>query len=108
MADPTVIATATVTVLAAIGTVTVLIINALSSAKRELITLQHDLAEKAKVQGEKIHDLVNGNAHAAAEKLASVEAQLASLRKELTRLQEQRVEDAKTREGSSRRRDDPR
>ena len=81
---------------------TVLIINALSSAKKELLTLQHDLAAKATAQTEKIHDLVNGNAHAAAEKLASVEAQLASLRAELTRLQEQRVEDAKTREAGTR------
>ncbi len=101
MVDPTQVAVAATLIIAAFGGLSVRLVRAVTNAKKELITLQYELSAKATKQGEQIHDLVNGNARAAAEKLAAMETQLSAMRDVIAKLQADRVEDAKLREANA-------
>ena len=84
--DPTIIAAAIVTVIASLTAAAVTIINAVSSARNRKISNNKQ---------NEIHDLVNGSATLAAEKLKKLEDQLILVQKQLIESQEKRVTEAK-------------
>jgi len=93
MNDPMILAAAAVLIIGALATGVVSIITALSKMKGELLTKVATVSDKAV----EIHDLVNGNAHEAAKRLAALEAQIAQLHERLAASQEQRATEAQAR-----------
>ena len=92
MNDPTIISAAIVTVLAAVTAAVVTIINAAAAARDRQV--MHTKVDLAATKADEIHTLVNGSAHAAAAKLADLEAQIKTLHERLTTLQDQRIAEA--------------
>ena len=105
MTDPMLIAAASTVFLAALSSATVTIITAVGRVKKELLVrveAQTALTTQVDAKADEIHSLVDGSASRAAESIATLQAQLVKLHGDMAALQNQRVEDAKTRAASDR------
>jgi hypothetical protein len=80
MSDPTLIASATVTVLTGLALVAERLIDKLTKAKLEIMTLTRNTANIASVKQEEIHTLVNSNLTAVKDELEEAKMQIQELK----------------------------